>query len=232
MSLLELDRVTKHAGAEQRPVLREVSLRIDEGELVAVWGSRRSGRSTLLRLAAGVTAPDSGVVRFQGLDLAGRKDHAGEGGIAYCLTRHRSSGWHVVFDQLVTDRLLCGAGLADAERRAWQALARVGAEQSATARLDRLDPEEAVRVAIARGILRDPTLLVIDEPTLGVDLLVRDEILGLLRSLSDAGMAVLMATGDAPCLTVADRKLSLDDGELHGSVSPRVAPVLPLRRSA
>ena len=72
MSLLELERVAKRYrdGQLERVVLREVSLDLDGGELAVVWGLRRSGRSTLLRVAAGIEAPDEGVVRFDGRDLA------------------------------------------------------------------------------------------------------------------------------------------------------------------
>lgn len=234
MSLLELDRVTKLAGRRRGTgsILRDVSLRIDRGELVAVLGPRRSGRTTLLRIAAGIAHPDAGVVRFQVQDLARLGDGERRAGIAYCLTRHRTHGWQVVLDQLVTDQLMDGVGLATAEQRGCHALARVGAERCVAARFDELDQAEAVRVAVARALSLEPQLLVIDEPTLGVDILLRDEILLLLRSLADEGIAVLMVTGDAPCLSVADRRLSLDAGRLHGSTSPRLAPVLPLRRSA
>jgi ABC-type multidrug transport system ATPase subunit len=233
MSVLELERVTKRngRGLDQRVILREVSLQIDLGELVAVWGARRSGRSTLLRIAAGIAQPDEGVVRFQGQDLAGRGDHH-RAELAYCLSRHAPRDSEVVLDQIIADQILGGLGTGAAEAQARRVLTRAGVEHCAGARFNGLDPAEAVRVAVARGLARQPKLLVIDEPTLGVDLLLRDEILMLLRSIADEGVAVLMTTGDTPCLSVADRRLSLDGGELHGNISPRVASVLPLRRSA
>jgi ABC-type lipoprotein export system ATPase subunit len=234
MSLLELERVVKTVGRGpgQRSILRDISLQVDPGELVAIWGARRSGRSTLLRIAAGFTRPDEGVVRFQGEDLAGKAGDARRAGIAYCLTRHGSRESQVVLEQLVTDQVARGLGIEAAEKQARNALARTGGEPCAAARFNALDPAEAVRVALARALTQNPKLLLVDEPTLGVELSVRDEILRLLRSLADEGLAVLMTTGDAPCLSVADRKLSLDAGELHGNLSPRLARVVALRRSA
>jgi ABC-type sugar transport system ATPase subunit len=73
---------------------------------------------------------------------------------------------------------------------------------------------------------------VIDEPTKGVDLLERDNILGLLRSLADENIAVLMSSAEATALAGADRALSLSAGKLRGSASPELADVLPLRREA
>jgi len=234
MSLLELERVVKTVGRGpgQRAILREISLRVDPGELVAIWGSRRSGRSTLLRIAAGFTRPDEGVVRFQGEDLAGKGGDAHRAGIAYCLTRNGSRESLVVLEQLITDQVARGVGIEVAEKQALGALARTGGEQCAAARFNALDPAEAVRVALARALTQQPRLILADEPTLGVELAVRDEVLRLLRSLADEGIAVLMTTGDTPCLSVADRKLSLDAGELHGNLTPKVARVVRLRRSA
>src|ERR1700691_2042787 len=107
MSLLEIDHVTKRAGRipAAGSVLRDVSLHIDRGELVGVLGPRRSGRTTLLRIAAGIAHPDAGVVRFRGEDLA-RPGDGGRAGIAYCLTRHKTHGWQGVLDQLVSDHLI------------------------------------------------------------------------------------------------------------------------------
>lgn len=234
MSLLELDCVSKRygRGPTARTALCDVSLDIDAGELVAIWGGRRSGRSTLARIAAGVTQPNDGAVRFEGHDLAGRNGETRRQSIGYCVTVRRPSEAQLVLDQLVTDQLVRGGSVEEAERRARGALIRAGVELCAATPLRELDPAETVRVAIARAIARRPGMLVIDEPTLGVDLLARDEILLLLRALADEGLAVLMTAGDASCLAGADRALALGSGELRGDVVPQLASVLPLRRSA
>jgi ABC-type multidrug transport system ATPase subunit len=90
-----------------------------------------------------------------------------------------------------------------------------------------------VRVSLARALLQEPALVVIDEPTTKVEPLERDRVLELLRSLSDDGIAVLMAVDRGASLFAADRALSLADGVLRGHVAPELAPVveLPLRVS-
>jgi ABC-type multidrug transport system ATPase subunit len=95
-----------------------------------------------------------------------------------------------------------------------------------------LDCAETVRVELARALALAPRLLVVDEPTKGVELLERDEILLLLRSLADDGLAVLASTGESTVLAGCDRALTLDDGELHSTGAPALAEVLPLRRTA
>jgi ABC-type sugar transport system ATPase subunit len=87
-------------------------------------------------------------------------------------------------------------------------------------------------VAIARALGPKPKLLVIDDPTIGVDLPERDAILLLLRSFADDGIAVLMSVSETTALSGADRALSLDNGALHGAVDPRLATVVPIRRVA
>lgn len=233
MTLLELDRVSKShgRGARERVVLRDVSLELEAGELVSVWGMRRSGRSTLLRVAAGVQPPDAGVVRFQGHDLSDRGVDALGGGIAYCRAVFPRAEGRYVIDQLMTRLLTRGLSLESARPRARSALRRAGAESCAGLRPSELDGAEAARVALARGLAARPTLIVFDEPTIGVDLLLRDEILLLLRALADEGIAVLVSAGETPALSGADRALTIGDGELRGALTRRLATVLPIRRA-
>jgi energy-coupling factor transporter ATP-binding protein EcfA2 len=234
MSLLALERVTRRMrqGAHERVVLREVSLQLDRGELLAVWGARRSGRSTLLRIAAGIDPPDSGVVCFDGKPLHARGGEALGSGIGYCQRVLRGAESHEVLDELMLGQLALGVPRSAARTRACAALERAGAEHCAAHLMHELDGAESVRVAIARALALSPSLLVIDEPTKGVDLLERDRILALLRSLADEGVGALMSTGESTALAGADRALSLADGELRGSLQPELAPVVPLRRQA
>jgi ABC-type multidrug transport system ATPase subunit len=233
MSLLALEHVTKshRSGVEGRVAIRDVSFEIEPAELVAVWGRRRSGRSTLLRVAAGIERPDSGSVRLEGRDVHGR-GATGVETIAYCRTSFATAEGELIVDQLMLGQLSRGVAAAAARERDREALGRVGAEHLLALRPGDLDVAERVRVALARAIVRRPRLLVIDEPTIGVDLLARDGILSLLRSLADEGVAVLTSTADAAGLENADRALTLSDGELTGAAIPDRAAVIPLRRAS
>jgi ABC-type lipoprotein export system ATPase subunit len=233
MSLLELQRVAKRHrdGQLERVVLREVSLQIDGGELAVVWGLRRSGRSTLLRVAAGIEAPDEGVVRFDGRDLARRGADVLGAGIGYC-QKLLGSGSQLVLEVVMMPLLAAGVSPAQARLRAREALERTGVASCAALRVSTLDTYETVRVAIARVLAQGPRLVVIDDPIKGVDLLERDGILALLRSLANGGVAVLASTGEATALSGADRTLTLSEGELRGPPPQELAPVLALHRSA
>jgi energy-coupling factor transporter ATP-binding protein EcfA2 len=232
MSLFELEHVGRRHrnGAHERTILRDVSLELDGGELVAIWGLRRCGRSTLLRIAAGIEPTDSGRVRFAGRELSGAGGLELGGGIGYCA--RASLDAPSVLDELLLGQLARGVRGPLARARAYTAMARVGAADCAPRALHELDGAEALRVALARALALEPSLLVVDDPVRGVDLLQRDSILALLRSLADDGVAVLIGTDEATALAGADRALSLSDGVLRGASAPELAEVLPLRRRA
>lgn len=231
MSLLELQNVSKRfgRGLKENIALRDVSLEIEPGELVTVWGRRRSGRSTLLRVAGGVSAPDSGIVRLAGRNVTGKGCEMLGGGIGFCRKTFSANEGQFVLEHLLVGQLARGVSRSAANDRAWEALERTGVGSCAKRTPSELDSGEVVRVAIARALALQPKLLLIDEPTIGVDLLARDEILLLLRSLADEGLAVFTSTGETSGLAGA-RALQLSEGELHGRSTRELAPVVPLRR--
>ena len=102
-----------------------------------------------------------------------------------------------MLDLLIVSLLARGASAPAARSDAREALERAGAAGCAASRLAQLDTAERVRVALARVLALSPRLLVVDEPVQGVDLLARDGILSLLRSLADEGLAVLATTGES-----------------------------------
>jgi ABC-type multidrug transport system ATPase subunit len=233
MNLLELKGVGRlhvHRGREH-VLLHDVSLEVDAGELVVVWGPRRCGRSTLLRIAAGVEPPDAGTVRFAGRELTGRAAALGQG-IGYCQRGVHGTEARGVLDQLLVAQLARGISQQTARERVFTALEQAGAAACASLEMNELDAGEATRVALARALVLEPSLILLDDPIRGVDLGERDSILSLLRSLADGGIAVLAATDDATGLSGADRALSLSEGTLRGEHTPHLAPVVPLRRQA
>jgi ABC-type sugar transport system ATPase subunit len=225
MTLLKLEHVGRCYKRGSRVALDDVSMDIDAGEMVVVWGERQSGRSTLLRIAAGIEAPDTGVVRFDGRDLAVRDREMLGDGIGYCRRELRRRWGPTVLDQLTTGQLGRRVAQPVALTRAWKALERVQAGACAELAATDLKVDEIVRVSIARALTREPRLLVVDEPTIGVDPLKRDGILRLLRSLADEGLAVLSSTGEGAGFLGADRALALDKGKLHGELTPNLATV-------
>ena len=234
MTLLALERVCKRHqdGRSERVVLDDVSMSMQAGELVAVLGERRSGRSTLLRIAAEIEPPDSGVVRFAGRDLGPRKGSALGEGIGYCSREPADREAGVVLEELMLAPRIRGVRRSDAQARARAALQRVGAAGCAGHFHNDLDGAESVRVSLAQALVLGPALLVIDEPVSAVDPPEHEGILGLLRSLADDGIAVLMSVSESTEFSNADRKLLIRDGVLAGSVDPELPSVHQLLAEA
>lgn len=231
MSLLRL----AHVGAldsvgDGRELLSDVCLQLDAGELVGIWGRRRSGRSTLLRLAAGLQRPHTGEVFFDGRRLRGPAPF--KNGIAFCGSHFRGADAWPVQREIAEVQLARGVARGLAAARASAALRRTGAEHCAQRRIRSLPTAEATRVRLALALTSEPRLLLIDDVIAGVDFAERDPILCLLRSLADEGLTILTSTDEPPALAGCDRALTLSDGRLEGRLTPDLAEVLPLRRAA
>lgn len=206
-----LDNVTmRHTSSRcERVTLRDVSLDVEPGEMVAVAGRRRSGRTTLLRVAAGVTAPTAGAARFAGVDLARRSVLGMPHGIAYATRCFESIVGGSVLQQVAAPLLGRGCSVACAQAVAGRLLQRTDAAACATLAPADLDHAEITRVAVARALVTLPSLLLVDEPD--------EELLGLLCAIARHDeLAVVLTTDAGSARAHVHRTLTLDRGTLRG----------------
>jgi putative ABC transport system ATP-binding protein len=231
MSLLTLERVSKRYRRGRREVtaLDDVSLAIEPGELVAIWGVPRSGRTTLLRVAAGLEKPDSGEVHFDGRGLTVGHDDNLVPGIGFVQMDLAGAGGESILDHVAMPLLARGTAPEVARVRAMLQLERVGAAPVARLQPRQLEPTERVRVAIAQALVTGPRLLLVDDPTRHVDLLEREAMLLLVRSVADGNVAVLMTTGEAMGVSGVDRALTIGGGVLRQESGGAGGDVIPLR---
>ncbi|HUB73308.1 MAG TPA: ATP-binding cassette domain-containing protein [Solirubrobacteraceae bacterium] len=238
-SLLSFANVSKRYGDGGREicVLDGVSMEIDAGVSVGVWGTRRSGKSTLLRLAAGIALPDSGAVRFCGRNLAqmsgGQRSRLLRGEIAFMSAGDwRAHPGESVIDHVATSLGSEGLTMREARRRAMQVLDRVEigaacAEERTTA----LSLNERARVMLARALAREPRMLVLDEPALLPNLGDRDRFYALLRAAAqERGTAVLMASEEMAALQGVSVLMSIADGEVVSTDRSGTVVPMPGRR--
>ncbi|MDB5365555.1 MAG: phnC [Rhodospirillales bacterium] len=210
-----------------RAVLRDASVSVAAGEVVALVGPSGSGKTTLLRCLARLLEPDAGNIELHGLDithLAGRKLYRArrEIGLVYQqfnLVRRLNALENVLGGRLAeipTWRVLTRRWPKDEIERAQAALARVGLATHASQRADRLSGGQQQRVAIARALAQGSRVLLIDEPVSSLDPETAASILRLIRELaSERGFAVLVTLHRPEDVArVADRALKLQDGVL------------------
>jgi len=208
------------AGGELVVAVRDASLRVGERELVAILGRSGAGKSSFLFLCGGLDRPDAGRVIVAGQEVTALRDAALERFL------RRTVGW--VFQSpgllpLLTAEENVALALRLLDRpvdAARAALDTVGLGDRAGHRGAELSGGEQQRVALARALVKEPALLIADEPTGQLDTETGRAVLEVLRRTSDAGTAVLLATHDPAAAEVADRVLLMDDGVLRAAAAP------------
>jgi ABC-type multidrug transport system ATPase subunit len=222
MTLLSLESVNVSftRGGLRVPVLREVSMDVATGEPFAIYGKRAAGKTTLLEVAAGILSPDSGATSFEGRDLGklSRRELA---------RLHRDKiGWVELRGPQASDvpmHVYLGMALyrshsqREAAERALALLDRLGAIEYANARWGDLPDTVRILVAIGQALIREPKLLIVDDPVRGLGVTERESVTALLRETTyDAGAAVLFAVPEMPAMLQADRVRILANGKLIG----------------
>jgi ABC-type multidrug transport system ATPase subunit len=224
-SLLSLKGVSKSywRGPREIVALEDVSLDVHAGEFVAVF-QRGAGKTTLATVAAGLERPDRGSVCYNGRDLAktanGRTPRLHEGIGWVQRVGPQTGGFRTVIDYVALP-LLGKYSPRDARRRASAMLNRLGAADCAAEHWDSLTDGERTLVALARALVREPKLLIADDPTANLNVLQREEVTGLLRRAADEeALGILITVPDMPQMAYADRVGSLSDGRLILSGEP------------
>ncbi len=210
--LLSLEGVHKcyRRGARRLPVLVDVALEVRPAEIVAVVGPRHAGKTTLLKIAAGLEKPDAGAVLLGNLDLAVCSDEERSRVLGHEIAWIHGQSTKVKFvvlDDLALPLVMGrGHGRREAEDRAMEALERVGAPECARRRWDDLSNWERVLVGFARGFACHPRLMVVDDVIDGFGMTKTRKAGDLLLSFAEeTGCGVLMSASDVEPALVADR---------------------------
>lgn len=208
--------------------LRDITLQILSGERVALLGPNGSGKSTLLRLLAGLAFPEKGSIFFCGECLSGASLQQED----FFLRFRRSTGVVFqnpdiqlfnasVFDEVAFGPLQLDWPKDEVRRRVEETLAALGIANLKNRAPHRLSIGEKKRVALASVLVVDPQVLVLDEPTAGLDPSSQTQIIELLGASFNASKTVVMATHDLDALEeIADRCYLLDRGGIAGEGTP------------
>ncbi len=235
--LLRFQEVSKAYpdGRRRIEVLQRVSFEVHHAEHIGVLGGRRSGKSTLLRLAAGIQAPDAGRIEFEGRDLLAMSTLQRDRLLRERIGLLASDVWRPAKGERVVDVVALplvsdGATMSEARCGARKALHHTGATDYADDPAMSLGIGERMRVMLARALVRHPSLLLVDEPAAVPSLSDREELYALLReSARHYRAALVIASEDSDATRGAAVLMKLGYGELlqTGGEPANVLPFPP-----
>ncbi len=235
MKLLEINHAQKSFNDASLHVLKDISLSVEEGEVVAIIGPSGSGKSTLLRCATLLETMDGGDLIYLG-NYAARNNEAGQSVYAdKAQLKNIRSYFGLVFQNFnlfphysvlknLTDAQInvLGRSKDDAVKRGMALLEKMGLADKADAYPYQLSGGQQQRVAIARALAMDPQILFFDEPTSALDPELTGEILKVIRSLAEENMTMVIVTHEmAFARDVADRVIFMDGGVIVEEGDPK-----------
>jgi lipoprotein-releasing system ATP-binding protein len=220
---LDVDGLVKQydtGGEEPLTVLNDLDVTVEEGEIVAVVGESGTGKSTLLHLLGALDRPTRGTVRFQGDNLFAKSDEE------LASFRNRAVGFVFQFHHLLPEftalenvampALVQHRSLEEVRPRAEELLDLLNLADRAAHRPDSLSGGEKQRVAVARSLMNEPALVLMDEPTGNLDARTAEPLHQEIERLSrEMKQTFVLATHNPSLATVAGRVLRLEHGQLH-----------------
>ncbi|MDC7278139.1 MULTISPECIES: ABC transporter ATP-binding protein [Pseudobutyrivibrio] len=222
VKLENINKVYGESGTETSvPALNNVSLSVNEGEYVAIMGPSGSGKSTLMNVIGCLDKPTSGVYYFGDKDVLKMKDRQLSdlrlNSIGFVFQSFYLMNEENAIENVALPLSYAGVPKRERERRAVEALTRVGLADRVKFRPDQLSGGQKQRVAIARAIVNNPKVLLADEPTGALDQKSGAAIMELFQKLNDEGTTIIMITHDANIASHAKKTYRIVDGQLfHG----------------
>jgi putative lipoprotein releasing system, ATP-binding protein len=220
--MIEIKGVTKSFGSLQ--VLKGIDLRIEKGEIVSIVGPSGAGKTTLLQILGTLDKPDSGSVVVDGIETSTlstnklsefRNTHLG-----FVFQFHQLLPEFTAIENIMIPAYIAGMKPKEARSRAEELLAFMGLSDRATHKPNELSGGEKQRVAVARALMNNPTVILADEPSGSLDSKNKEELHKLFFKLRDKfGQTFVIVTHDETLATLTDRTIHLKDGRIVGEDS-------------
>ncbi|NTU57694.1 MAG: ATP-binding cassette domain-containing protein [Chlorobiaceae bacterium] len=215
--MIEVVNITRTYQIGESPVnaLNGVSLKIGQGEFIAIMGASGSGKSSLMHILGLLDVPDTGQYRLMGREVSGMSEDE------LASVRNNVAGFvfqqfHLLARMSTIDNVMLpciySGKMGDFRQDALQRLEMVGLSHRASHRPNQMSGGEQQRVAIARALIRDPMIIFADEPTGNLDTKNSHEIMRILTELHKKGKTIIMVTHEADIAEYADRIITMKDG--------------------
>lgn len=218
--ILKLDHIYKDyiQGKMTVPVLKDVCLRVEKGEYVAIMGPSGSGKSTLMNIVGCLDRPTSGSYELAGKDIQSLNEKQLADvrlrNIGFVFQNFQLLPRMTALDNVALPLVYAGMGKKARRAKAKEALQRVGLEDRLMFKPTQLSGGQKQRVAIARAMVNRPDVLLADEPTGALDSKSSKQVMELFQKLNDEGVTVIMITHDSNIAGYAKRIVTIFDGEL------------------
>ena len=218
--ILDLHGIYKSYGTGQYavPVLKDVSLEVEEGDYIAIMGPSGSGKSTLMNIIGCLDRFDRGVYMLDGMDVTKMSDNQLSdtrlNKIGFVFQQFHLLPFETALENVALPLVYAGAAKAEREKRALAQLDRVGLKDRALFKPNQLSGGQKQRVAIARAMINHPRILLADEPAGALDQASGRQVMSLFKELHEEGVTIVMITHGASVAANAEKVLHIVDGEI------------------
>ena len=225
--MIDIKNITKSFGSLQ--VLKGIDMHINKGEVVSIVGPSGAGKTTLLQIIGTLDSPDSGDITIDGIDVRKlnqkrladfRNKHIG-----FVFQFHQLLPEFTAIENIMIPAFIAGMSKSEAKKRAMELLDFMGLADRAKHKPNELSGGEKQRVAVARALVNNPSVILADEPSGSLDSQNKAELHQLFFDLRDKmGQTFVIVTHDETLASITDRTIRMEDGRLAQEPLPQDAP--------
>lgn len=225
--MIDIKNITKSFGSLH--VLKGINLHINKGEVVSIVGPSGAGKTTLLQIIGTLDSPDSGDITIDGIDVRKlnqkkladfRNKHIG-----FVFQFHQLLPEFTAIENIMIPAFIAGMSKSEAKKRAMELLDFMGLADRAKHKPNELSGGEKQRVAVARALVNNPSVILADEPSGSLDSQNKAELHQLFFDLRDKmGQTFVIVTHDETLASITDRTIRMEDGRLAQEPQPQDAP--------
>lgn len=218
--MIEIKNITRKykMGKETVIALNDVSLKIEDGEFLAIVGPSGSGKTTLMHIVGGLDTPTSGEVLFDGKDISKYKDKEmakfRNSHIGFVFQAFNLENTQTALENVMMPLIFAGMGKKERKEKALKALEQVEIGNLANHKPSEMSGGQRQRVSIARALVNNPKIIFADEPTGNLDSKTGNNIMELFYKLNDKGYTIIMVTHNMEEAEKAKRVVKIKDGNL------------------